>query len=97
MSDYIERDKAIDETWKEPRYTDVMNALTEIRDRIRSLPSADVQPVTFCRDCQWLADIKDVDTGEMYHTCGVLGFDVPDGFACNQGKQKGADDGTDKG
>lgn len=45
MSDYIERDKALAETWKEPRYTDVMNALTEIRDRIRSLPPADVQPI----------------------------------------------------
>ena len=58
--------------------------------RLLSLPT-DVQPVTFCKDCQWLADIKDVNTGEMYHTCGVLGFVIPDGFACNQGKRKGAD------
>ena len=55
--------------------------------RLLSLP-ADVQPVTFCKHCQWLADIKDVETGELYHTCGVLAFDVPDGFACNQGKRK---------
>ena len=48
--------------------------------------------VVRCKDCQWRADIIDVDTGEMYHTCGVLGFDIPDGFACNQGKRKGVDD-----
>ena len=49
MDEYIKRDKALAETWKEPRYTDVMNVLTEIRDRIRSLPSEDVQPVV-----QWI-------------------------------------------
>ena len=54
--------------------------------------AADVQPVVHCRECIWLADIKDIETGELYHTCGVLGFDVPDGFACNQGKRKGADE-----
>ena len=49
------------------------------------------ESIVHCEDCQWLADIKDVETGELYHTCGVLAFDVPDGFACNQGKRKGAD------
>lgn len=55
---------------------------------IRSMPSVQI---TYCKDCQWLADIKDIETGELYHTCGVLGFDTPEGFACNQGKQRGAD------
>lgn len=61
-----------------------------IESHINTVQPADVQPVTFCKYCQLRADVKDVDTGEMYHTCGVLGFDVPDGFACNQGKRKGA-------
>ena len=42
MSDYIDRDKALAETWRNPSYTDPMNVLTEIRDRLRALPAADV-------------------------------------------------------
>ena len=52
----------------------------------------EIMLVVHCEDCQWRADVMDVDTGVMYHICGVLGFDIPDGFACNQGKRKGADD-----
>lgn len=37
--DLISRQAAIMETWREPRYTDPLNVLTEIRDRLRSLPS----------------------------------------------------------
>lgn len=73
-------------------YTDIKNQVEEIKRGVLNIPPADVQPVTFCKDCQWLADIKDVETGELYHTCGVLAFDVPDGFACNQGKRKGAEE-----
>ena len=40
MSDLISRQAAIDETWKEPTYTDPLNVLTEVRDRIKALPSA---------------------------------------------------------
>lgn len=72
--------------------TNELIAITGIDD----LPSADVQPVVHCKDCQWLADIKDIETGELYQTCGVLAFDVPDGFACNQGKRKGADNVPDE-
>ena len=45
MDDYISRNKALAETWKNPTYTDPLNVLTEIRDRLRVLPAADVQPV----------------------------------------------------
>ena len=40
MDDLISRQAAIDETWKEPSYTDPYNVLTEVRERIQSLPSA---------------------------------------------------------
>ena len=40
MSDLISRQAAIDVTWHEPSYTDPINVLTEIRDRIKALPSA---------------------------------------------------------
>ena len=40
MDDLISRRKAIDATWEEPSYTDPLNVLTEVRDRIEALPSA---------------------------------------------------------
>lgn len=40
MSDLIKRQDAIDATWKEPSYSDPLNVLTEVRDRIKKLPSA---------------------------------------------------------
>ena len=38
--DLISRQAAIDATWFEPSYTDPLNVLTEVRDRIEALPSA---------------------------------------------------------
>ena len=40
MDDLISRQAAIDATWEEPSYTDPLNVLTEVRDRIKALPSA---------------------------------------------------------
>lgn len=39
-NDTISRQAAIDATWEEPTYTDPLNVLTEVRDKIRALPSA---------------------------------------------------------
>jgi len=36
----ISREAAIVETWRSPSYTDPMNVLTEVRDRINALPTA---------------------------------------------------------
>ena len=44
MRDLIYRKAAIDATWFEPSYTDPLNVLTEVRDRLKALPSA--QPYT---------------------------------------------------
>lgn len=38
--DTISRQAAIDATWFEPSYTDPLNVLTEVRDRLKALPSA---------------------------------------------------------
>lgn len=40
ICDLISREKAIDATWERPTYTDPLNVLTEVRDRIKELPSA---------------------------------------------------------
>lgn len=42
LNDTISRHAAIDATWFEPSYTDPLNVLTEVRDRLKDLPS--VQP-----------------------------------------------------
>ena len=39
-NDCISRQAAIDATWFEPSYTDPLNVLTEVRDRLKVLPSA---------------------------------------------------------
>ena len=44
MSDLISRQAAIDATWFEPSYTDPLNVLTEVRDRLKALPSAQPEP-----------------------------------------------------
>ena len=49
MSDLIDRQAAIDATWFEPSYTDPLNVLTEVRDRLKALPSA--QPERTCVNC----------------------------------------------
>lgn len=40
MSDLISRQAAIDATWFEPSYTDPLNVLTEVRDRLKVVPPA---------------------------------------------------------
>lgn len=52
-SDTISRQTAIDATWFEPSYTDPLNVLTEVRDRLKALPSAqpEKRTETPARDC----------------------------------------------
>ena len=54
MDDLISRRDAILETWREPRYTDPLNVLTEIRDRLRNLPSAEPESCDMCDFCDGL-------------------------------------------
>ena len=44
--DTISRQAAIDATWSEPSYTDPLNVLTEVRDRLKALPSAQPEPLS---------------------------------------------------
>ena len=52
MSELISRQAAIDVTWEEPSYTDPLNVLTEVRDRIKALPSAQPEIIR-CKDCKY--------------------------------------------
>ena len=54
--DTISRQAAIDATWEEPMYTDPLNVLTEVRDKLEALPSAQPE-ITRCKDCEhWTND-----------------------------------------
>ena len=44
--DLISRDAVIDITWEEPSYTDALNVLTEVRDKVKVLPSVNPQEKT---------------------------------------------------
>lgn len=52
MSKLIELDAAIAETWKDTEYTDPLNVMTALRDRLEALPTVDAVPVVRCRDCK---------------------------------------------
>ena len=63
MSDLIDRQAAIDATWEEPSYTDPLNVLTEVRDRIKALPPA--QPEQHLDE--WCDSCKEYD--KKRHSC----------------------------
>lgn len=41
MSDLISRQAVENITWEEPSYSDPLNVLTEVREKVRALPSAE--------------------------------------------------------
>lgn len=62
--DCISRKAAEDITWQDPSYTDPLNILTEVRDKIRELPSVTPQePQTF----EWCDMCKEYDQDN--HCC----------------------------
>ena len=67
--DLISRKAAILETWREPRYTDPFNVLTEIRDRLRSLPSE--QPER--KKGKWILDPDGMDWNLPAWRCSLCG------------------------
>ena len=72
----IEKDKAVEETWRMPSYSDPLNVLTEVRDRIKALPTIEI---VRCGEC------KHYTNGFCYNyrTCGNK---APD-FFCADGER----------
>ena len=88
MSDYIERQAAIDAIHCDITITGRQNAelvastIGAFVDRIKALPSADVTPVVRCDDCKFR---------ENDDFCTGRGFPyqlVPDDGFCDKGKRK---------
>lgn len=95
MSEYIEREAAIDAIMKVYVRTAGYKArerVFEAEEAVHRLPAADVAPVVRCKDCK-----HHYDCG--VHFCDRLGMDCPDDsdFFCSYGERKdgGADNETD--
>lgn len=58
----IDREKAENITWEEPSYTDALNVLTEVRDKIRELPVIAEQDIVK----PYLEKLKEQIVGKSY-------------------------------
>ena len=89
-NDLISRQQAIDATWFEPSYTDPLNVLTEVRDRLKALSSAQPErkkgkwhrrfypqiEMMVCSECQEEFSY-DAETGiRDYNYCPNCGADM---------------------
>ncbi len=78
----IKKDKAIEETWRMPSYSDPLNVLTEIRDRLNALPTIEI---VRCQECKHSYDAIG-GTFCSYGTCVDCMVDVD--FFCKDGKRR---------
>lgn len=66
--DAISRQAVLDVTWEEPSYTDALNVLTEVRDKVKALP-----PVTpHHKMGQWIEHVERDDwddSEEVWYEC----------------------------
>ena len=78
MTEYIERDKAIEAVRSDP-----MGGLNYKRI-LTDIPAADVVPVVRCRDCKHLGTFR----GKLYcrHNCGIV--EPKENDFCSRGERK---------
>lgn len=72
MKKLIELDAAIKATWKDTGYTDPLNVMTAIRDRIEALPTVDAVSVAH----GWWKAVTD-DGDEYKRICSCCGEEAP--------------------
>jgi len=70
MSELIKREDAIKITWIEPQYSDPINVLTEVRDRIKALPTMDA-----VKHGEWIPFQR--PNGGYYKGCSVCSSPIP--------------------
>ena len=65
MTKLIEAYKVMNITWEEPEYSDPLNVLTAVRDKVRELPAAKAIPIKFIKE--EIANNHDSLYGESLH------------------------------
>lgn len=80
----IEKDKSIKETWKDPSYSDPLNVLTEIRDRLNALPTIEI---VRCRECK-----HRIPAFGGFYMCKLWNQFIDDDFFCADGKRRDDDE-----
>ncbi len=65
MTKLIEAYKVMNITWEKPEYSDPLNVLTEVRDKVRELPAAKAIPIDFIKE--EIANNHDSLYGESLH------------------------------
>jgi len=60
-------------TWQDPSYTDPLNVLTEVREKVRALPTVDAVPV---RKGEWVCTGKSNIYGGISLRCPFCGDEV---------------------
>ena len=86
MKKLIELDEAIKVTWKDTGYTDPVNVMTAIRDRLEALPTVDAVEVVRCKDC-----IRFFPDDDVWGWCTVSGKMRCKDF-CSYGVREDGDD-----
>lgn len=80
MSKLIELDAAIAETWKDTGYSDPLNVMTAIRDRLEALPTVDAIPVRMGRWVDksgvWYCSGCNKQSVDDYNFCPYCGMDM---------------------
>lgn len=97
MSELIKREDAIKITWQEPQYYDPINALTEVREKIRALPTVDAVPVVRCGECKYFIE----NTWECVLLSDRFGDEYSDArvypeYYCADGERKDGERRTDE-
>ena len=65
MAEYIDREQVEEITWQEPYCHDPINVLTEVRERVRNIPTADVIPLEKIKELRSLALRVKHNTGSI--------------------------------
>lgn len=69
--DAVSRQAVLDITWEEPSYTDALNVLTEVRDKVKALPSVNPQQKTG----HWISEVTCI--GAKIFRCSNCDFTIP--------------------
>ena len=67
----VDREKVENITWGEPSYTDALNVLTEVRDKIRELPAITEQEIV-------KPYLEKLEFSEGYELCLCVGLGYAD-------------------